>query len=339
MQGNLISTLTFPQFTDLVRREFKETQQMVPMVAKELFISESIPEGTGNTRLYQEVDTQTYAKLKKEGENVKKAKIGVGYDKIMYKKRIGIEVDVTYEMRKENRYAQVQTLITDLSWFCPQRIDLDLTHRFTFANAVAYVDMDGETVDVTGGDGLSIVNTTHSLRFSSLTWGNRVPSDPLFSRGGMEAAELLTTTDILSNFGERRVMKFNKIISGDDPSTVNEIKQFLDSTADVDQANPGVKNVYYRKYDHIILPYLATTATGANDSTKRRWWGIISAGQGTRGLQAYYGEWEAPHMTVDPRSGNNAEDPHADIWTYGTRGGYGIVMLSGRGLEMSMPVS
>lgn len=339
MMGNLLSTITFPEFTDLVRREFVETQQMVPYVAKQLFITEPIAKGQGNTKLFNEIDTQTYARLKREGVDVKKASVGVGYNKIMYKKRIGIEIDITQEMRDENRYAEVGTLITDLAHFCPQRIELDLTHRFTFANATSYVDMDGETVDLTGGDGLSIINTAHTLKFSSLTWSNNVPGDPLFARGPMEAAELLTTTDILSNFGERRVIKFNTIVSGDDPSTCNEIKQFLESTADVDQANPGVKNVYYRKYSHVELPYLATTASGGHDSTKRRWWGIGAFGLGTKGLQAYYGEWEAPHMTTLPTSGNNMEDGHADVWTYGTRAGYGTVIVSGRGLEMSLPVS
>lgn len=339
MQGNLLSTITFPELTDLIRREFVATQEMVPMVAKQLFISEPIAKGQGNTKQFNEIDTQTYGRLKREGEAVKKAKVGIGYNKIMYKKRIGIEIDITQEMRDENRYAEVGTLITDLSHFCPQRIDLDLTHRFTFATASSYVDMDGETVDLTGGDGLSIVNSTHTLKFSSLTWSNRVSGDPLFAKGPMESAELLTTTDILSNFGERRVIKFNTIISGDDPSTVNDIKQFLESTTDVDQNNSGVKNVYYRKYSHVILPYLATTATGGVDSTKRRYWGLQAAGMGTKGLQAYYGEWEAPHMVTMPGAGNNMVDEHTDVWSYGTRAGYGIVIVSGRGLIMSCPTS
>lgn len=339
MQGNLLSTITFPEFTDLIRREFVETQQMVPYVAKQLFITEPVSKGQGNSKSFTEIDTETYARLKREGVNVKKAKFGVGYTKLMYKKRIGIEIDITQEMRDENRYTEVGTLMTDLAHFCPQRIELDLTHRFTFANATSYVDMDGDTVDITGGDGLSIVNAAHTLKYSSLTWNNRVPGDPLFARGPIEAAELLTTTDILSNFGERRVIKFNTIISGDDPTTTNEIKQFLESTTDVDQNNPGVKNMYYRKYKHVELPYLATTATGGNDSTKRRWWGIQAAGLGAKGLQAYYGEWEAPHMVTMPTAGNNMEDGHADIWSYGTRAGYGIVIVSGRGLIMSMPTS
>ncbi len=337
--GNLLSTITFPELTDLTRRTFVETQQMVPMVAKQLFISEPIAKGNGNTKQYNEIDTQTYGRTKLEGENVKKAKVGMGYNKIMYKKRIGIEIDITQEMRDENRYAEVGTLITDMAHFCPQRIELDLTHRFTFATATSYVDMDGNTVDTTGGDGLSIVGTAHTLKFSSLTWSNRVSGDPLFAKGPMESAELLMTTDILSNFGERRVIKFNTIISGDDPSTVNDIKQFLQSTTDVDQNNASVISVYYRKYSHVILPYLATTATGANDSTKRRWWGIMAAGMGAKGLQAYYGEWEAPHMVTMPGDGNNMVDNHADIWSYGTRAGYGIVIVSGRGLIMSCPTS
>lgn len=28
---------------------------------------------------------------------------------------------------------------------------------------------------------------------------------------------------------------------------------------------------------HVELPYLATTATGLRDATKKRWWGLVSA--------------------------------------------------------------
>jgi hypothetical protein len=199
--------------------------------------------------------------------------------------------------------------------------------------------MDGESVDVTGGDTLAIASTVHSLKFSSTTWSNRLAGDPAFSRGALEAAESLTTSDILSNFGERRVMNFNTIISSDDPTTVNEIKVFLNSTADVDQNNSGVMNVYKNKYRHLILPYLATTATGARDATKRRWWFLAALNQGANGLQAYFGSWEPAHMVAMPASGNNMEDPHRDVWSYGTRSGYGFTIVSGRGIIASCPTS
>lgn len=338
-QGTLLNTISFPSLTDLIRKDFVMTQQMIVPQAKRLFITEPIGKGQGNTKRFDEIDTQTYGRSKPEGTPAKKASAGIGYSKTMTKRRFAMEIDITQEMRDENRYSQVGSLIKSLSWFLPQRIELDCTHRLTFITSTSYTDMDGETVSTTGGDGLAVASTVHTLKFSSVTWSNRLTGDPLFSRGGLEAAELLTTTDIKSNFGERRVMNFNAIITGDNPTTVNAVKQFLGSDSDVDQNNSGVMNVYKGKYKHIILPQLATTATGAPDATKKYWWFLAAVEQGTMGWQAYFGEWEAPHMKQTPTEGSNAEDTHTDTWTYGVRSGNGIVVVSGRGIIASCPTS
>jgi len=334
--NSLLNTITFSGMTDLIRKEWVTTQNMVKPVAKQIYISSPIAKGNGNTKRYDEVDTQTYAKIKREAEAVSKASVGIGYNVTMTKKRIGMEIDITQEMRDENRYPEVGSLITNLTHFCPQRIELDATHRLTFGTATSYTDMDGETVSLVGGDSLAIFSAVHTLKYSSTTWNNIVTGAPVFSRGGLEAAELIATTDILSNFGERRVITFNTIITGDDPTTVNAVKQFLNSTSDVDQNNSGVMNIYQNKYKHLILPQLATTATGAVDSTKRKYWFLASLGMGMNGLQAYYGEWEAPNMKP---TGGNMENPHTDVWSYGTRAGYGFVFVSGRGIIGSFPSS
>lgn len=339
MQGTLLNTVTFSQMTDLIRKSFVRTQQLVPPAAYQLFIKDPIGENQGNTKRYDEVDTQTFARRKYEAQASKKAAVGVGYNVTMTKKRIAMEIDITYEMRKENRAPEVGSLITNLSHFCPQRLELDMTHRLTFATATSYTDMDGDTVDVTVGDGLALLSSAHTLKFSSLTYSNRVSGDPIFSRGALEAAELLTVSNILSNFGDRRVINFNTIITGDDPNTCNAVKQFLQSTSDVDQNNPGVINPYKGKYRHIVLPFLSTTATGARDTTKARWWFLASIGMGINGWQAYLGMWEEPHLKDIPADGKNNDDYSKDIWTYGARAGYGLVAVSGRGIIGSCPVS
>lgn len=336
----LLNTVTLSELTDLIRKQFVQVQQMVAPQARSLFIVDTIAKGQGNTKRYDEVDTQTFARLKRQGEAAKKASVGIGYNVTMEKKRIAMEIDITQEMRDENRAPEVGSLITSLTWFCPQRMDIDGTHLLTFCSATSYVDMDGVTQTISVGDGLAAVTSAHTLKFSATTYSNRVSGDPIFSKGGLEAAESLATSDILSNFGERRVISFNAIITSDDPNTVNAVKQFLESTSDVDQNNSGVKNVYNGKYRHIKLPYLATTATGARDATKRRWWFLAAIGMGTNGWQAYLGIWEAPHMKAGNGEENGANhDFSRDIWTFGTRAGYGYRVVSGRGLIGSLPTS
>lgn len=337
--NTLLNTVSFSGMTDLVRKTYLVNNQLVTSNAMQLFITDTIGAGQGDTKRYDEIDTETFARNKAEGTDHKKARAGIGYNKTMTAKRYAMSIDITWEMRRFNRHAEAGSLVTDLSHFCPQRRELDLTHRLSFVSSTSYTDMDGDTVDTTGGDSLAIASTAHTLKFSATTWSNRVTGDPLFSRGALEAAESLGVSNILNNFGDRRVMNFNTIITSDDPTTVNAVKQFLGSDSDGDQNNAGVMNVYKNKYRHVVLPWLATTATGARDSTKRLWWFLAATGQGVKGWQAYYGEWEAPHMKDVPMDGKSNEDFANDNWSYATRGTWGICVVTGRGLIASLPTS
>lgn len=332
-----LNTVTLPEFTDLVEKEFALSQQMVDTgVARSLFIVDDITANTGDTRRYDEVDTETYASLKREGEAAVKANVNVGYTKTLTVRRFAKEIEITWEMRRYNKKPEVMGQLQSLNHFCSQRMELDLTHRLTFATSTSYTDKDGETVTTTTGDGLALANASHTLSASSSTYRNRVSGDPVFSQGALESAEELGVTNIFNNFGERRVKNFNVIFSGDNPSTVRDIRQVLESTADIDAGHEGVKNVYMNKYRHVVLQQLATTATGAHDSTKKKWWGIVAAGQGVNGWQAYLGVAEMPNLKT-PAAGNNGEDVHTDNWFYGVRCAYGIVTLNGIGLIMSCP--
>lgn len=336
-QGTSLSTATFPELTDLVLRNFKSVGGLITPIAKSLYMTDTVGEGEGELKLLQEFDTTTYAKAKPQGVDAKKASLGIGYSILIRAKRIGIESEITWEMRRYNKYKEVLNVITGLPDFCPQRVELDLTHVFTFASATSYVDLDGNTVDLTVGDGLALASSVHTLKFSSITYTNIVPGNPLFSKGALEAAELLTTTDILSNFGEKRVMDFNTIITGNNPTVVNAVKQFLRSTSDNTQNNSGVVNVNKDKYSHVILPQLATTATGAIDSTKKNYWFLGAIGNGLKSWQAWYVEWEAANII--PSTSGNGQDVHKDVWYFNARQSYNKGVVSARGLICSLPTN
>lgn len=336
-QGTFLNTVTFPELTDLVNRNFISVGGLIVPVAKQLFMTDTAGPAEGELKLIQEYDMSTYARAKAQGVDAKRASFGIGYYITIKAKRIGIESEITWEMRRYNKKQEVLSAIQSLPYFCPQRIELDLTHRLTFCSSTSYTDMDGNTVDLTVGDGLALASTSHTLKFSSPTYSNRVSGDPLFSKGGLEAAELLTTTDILSNFGEKRVMDFNTIVTGNNPTVCNAVKQFLRSVSDNTQANAGVINVNQDKYRHVILPQLATTATGAIDSTKKNWWFLVAAGNGLRGWQAWYVEWDG--MSLVPSTAGNGQDVHKDVWYYNVRQAYNIGIVSGRGLVCSLPTS
>lgn len=336
-QGTFLNTVTFPELTDLLNRNFVSVGGMIVPQAKQLFIPDTMGMGEGELKLLQEYDTTTYAKAKGQGQDAKRAAFGIGYYVTIRAKRIGIESEITWEMRRYNKKQEVMAAITSLPYFCPQRVELDLTHVLTFCTSTSYTDMDGNLVDLTVGDGLALASTVHTLRFSTVTYSNRLTGDPLFSKGALEAAELLTTTDILSNFGEKRVMDFNTIVTGNNPTVVSAVKQLLASTTDNTQNNPGVINTNLNKYRHIILPQLNTTATGAIDSTKKNWWFLAAIGAGLRGWQAYYVEWEAANLV--PSTEGNGTDVHKDVWYYNVRQAYNKGAVSGRGIICSCPTS
>ncbi len=338
MSQNL-NTATISEFTDLVERDwtYNNGNFVETGIATQMFIVDNMAAFTGETRRYTEIDPETFATLKDEGDDASKATVQKGYEQDMAVRRFAKEIDITYEMRRYNKKPEVMAQLTSLSHFCPNKMEIDLTHRLTFATAATYVDMDGQTVTTDVGDTLALVSASHTLRGSSSTFSNVITGNPLFSKGGLEVAEERTNTQILSMFGERRIMDFNVIFSGDDPATCNDIKQFLASTADVDQENPGVVNVYQNKYRHIKLRYLATDAAGAYNSAKAKYWGIAAVGQGQKGWQAYLGIWDSPQLKT-PAPGNNGEDVHNDDWTYGTRCAYGIATVSPRGFLLSTGV-
>lgn len=337
-QTTLLSEMTLPEFTDLVRRNWIAERETLERRAKPLFITEQVGAGQGSSKRYNEVDIETFASDKPEGTNSQKARAGVGYQKDMVARTFSKEIDITLEMRNDNRYAEVGTYITSLTQFCDNRQDLDLTHRFTFAGSTSYVDMNGQTVDTTTGDGLALVYTAHTLAFSSITYSNNVPSNAPFSESSFEAALNLGANQIYSNFGELRQKNFNKIFCHNDPATIRAIEQLIKSPADVDAIQSGVVNTYKGIMELVVLPYLATTATGAYDSTKRRYWGIVAAGQGLMGWQAFVGEWIAPRLYT-PSDSNNGMDIHNLNWTYSTVARYGICTPSPKGLVMSLVVN
>jgi len=112
----------------------------------------------------------------------------------------------------------------------------------------------------------------------------------------------------------------------DDPDTVNTCPELLRSTANTyaRQIRLLVKWCTIGKYRHVVLPRVATTAIGANDSTKAKYWGLASTEMST----AYLGVHEEARLNSSPADGKSDEEFSTDDWNFGTRGGWMIVIVS-----------
>lgn len=339
MELNLES---FPDFVRNAEILWFKGQDSVPQYARNsgLYKEISIPNHTGNTREFSEVELQEYASRKGESEQARRARVGQGYTKIGRLYRVAEDIGISYEMRAYGKNEDIINRLSNLGKLAVNRLDLDLTHRLTFGTATSYVDMDGVTVDISVGDGLALFATAHTLRYSSSTFRNRLSGNAAFSKSALEAMEKESTENTFNMFGEKlATVRYDIIWTGDNPVTKNAVMELLKSTASTaDNKSSGVVNVYQGTRRHVELPRLATTNLGAPDSTKAAYWGLASSEAST----AYLGMNEEPHMKVLPTtnsrgllSGTNAEDFATDDWNFGTRAGWMIVIVSAGWIRFS----
>src|SRR5690606_20539795 len=103
-QGTFLSTFTFDEIYNLIKKSFVEMLPLYPIDAKPMFIYEAIHQMAGNTKQFNEIDFSSFARTKPQGVPTTKAQMGIGYHKIMTMKRIGLEFDLTYEARTQNQW-------------------------------------------------------------------------------------------------------------------------------------------------------------------------------------------------------------------------------------------
>jgi hypothetical protein len=323
-----ISLAGFSELADTTQRMVAAWPDLIDELSdvRSLYQTMDIPRGTGNQRIVWELEGEMFARYKAEGADSAKTQVIKGYSKTGYIRRFAAEIDITWEAREQGKNQEVITRLTNLSTFAPQRMALDLTHRFTFAASTSYTDMDGESVDVSMGDTYALQYASHTLTGTSTTYSTVVTGNPIFSQGGLEVAMEIANTQTLDNFGNMRTLGYNTVVTSNDPATVREVRQLLNSTADNTQDNPGVTNTYKNMFRHVILPRLATTAAGAYDSTKKKQWHYVAAGQ----WQAYFCLFEAPNVKT-PQTMNNGEDIHSDDWVFGVRASWLIMVVSAKG--------
>lgn len=327
-----LNSLSFPEFTRLAGVIFGKAIDMMDLVVQGsgLFKVESIPSNSGETRDWTEIDLELYADNKSQGSQAGRAKVQMGYNKLVTVKRIAKDIGITYEMRTFNKYPEVVNRLTSLAQMPGRRMELDLSHRIGFGTATSMTDKNGTTVDLTVGDTLALFSTVHTLRGTATTYRNRLAGNPALSKGALEGMERLVTEETLNNFGEKVVLPFDILWTTDDPVTVNTALEYLKSVAAPDFSNSGVTNVYQAKYKLVKLPLVPTTAAGLPDNTKRRYWGLASS----MFSDAHLGIWEAAHLKT-PSDLNAGEEFSTDDWNFGVRAGYGIGIVTGRWIKFS----
>lgn len=306
--------ITTAQFNDLVKNakvKWREGYDLVTPVARQMYEAYSVTERDSE---HSQIDNPGFARRKNQGERYPIGSPKQGYSLLLSQTRIGLMEEVTWEMRKYDKYREIFKKMKGLGESTAQRMELDLTHQLTFGlTATSYVNLDGETVPTTTGDGLAIFSASHTITGGSSTFSNLMTT--AFSRTALEEAEGLFTRMVNHN-GQKVTVKPDTIITSDDPATVNTVREFLKSSMAPDTANMA-ENVYKAKYKHLILPYLATTAVGAIDTTKVGYWFLAALDHTDAILEIS----EEPNFQA-PSVGGNGEDYETDGWKFKSSASY-----------------
>lgn len=324
-----LSIANIPDFVRNAEILFLKGLDSVQMNARNsgIFRIDDLSDHKGNTKEYSEIDLEEYADIKAEGDQSSRARVQQGYSKVGTLYRVSKDIGITYEQRHYNKYIDVVARLQNLGSLAAKRMELDLSHRITFATATSYTSKEGVTIDTTVGDTLALASTVHTVRGTSTTFRNRLANNPLFSKGSLEGMEQMIIENSINQFGEKVSIPYDIIWSTDDANTVNTIKEHLKSTSAPDALNAGVVNVNQSKYKLVVLPLVATTAAGAVDSTKAKYWGLASS----QNSQAFLGVNEEPHM----KAANGNIEFSTEDFNVGVSAGYFIVIPGARFFAIS----
>jgi len=318
-----LSTVSLPDFVRNAEITWKKGAESFSSVIQGSGIVKeiSIAQNTGNTREFSSMDLELYAKDKAEREQSALARSQQGYSKIGTLYRVSLAQVITYQMRTQGKYKEIQNTLLDLLPSAMRRRELDLQHRITFAANTSYTNMSGRTVDTTVGDTLALASTAHTVRGSSTTYRNILANNPQVSRGSVEAMEQMRIENSINQLGQKVPCTDDVIWTTDDQNSINSVRELLRATSTLESgANAGVPNVYQTKYRHVVLPLVATDKDGNVDSTKSKYWGFAS----TRNSSFMLGVHEQPHVT--PPSTGDGVSVLTDDWTFAVNAGHMIVI-------------
>lgn len=308
------------EYNDLVKNAnvmWREEYEKVPKMARQLY---DIMDQPNLTSEYSHIDSPGFARRKDQSSPYTIGSPKQGYTLNLTKSRIGLRDSISWEMRKYDKYREIEKKMRGLGESTAERIELDLTHLFTFGlQGSSYTNMDGETVNTVTGDGVQIFSNSHTITGSSTTVDN-LNGTLALNRTNLEAAERLFRNMV--NMNDVKVApRPNTIITSDDPAVENVVKEFLRSV-DAPDTSERATNVYRGKYSHISLPYLATTNLGAPTSTGRYYWMLADLSRKDAILEFS----EMPTFTMGG-PGNNGEDFDTDDWKAKSSASYAYGIL------------
>lgn len=336
--NTLVSTMGMPAIQDLIKKSFTKSVYSDGGDVRKIFHKDE-GDWSSNTKRIKEVDRDRFAEQKTEGGLSAERGIAEGYHKDVVRKTVSIKRIVTGEAFKALQAHKLATYATQTGEDVVDKIELDMRNYLGFATgATSYTDNGGFTIDLTVGDGLSVFDTTHTLKYSTTTYSNILSGAPSFSENSLTSAEDFFNYNVMDNFGQRIEMKANTIITSKKAVMVNRVSRLLGSDAPATiegtaNANAGVKNTYRKRYQHLVVEFDVDARNVTNSSLSFYWFLASLGGDEESSFQAYYVSWMSPMVAP-------AEvDQDRWILKYIARACYGIAAVSGKGILVSKATS
>lgn len=339
--GNVVTALTeygSKELYNIVEKSFQHFRDGIAKRAGNI-MDVYVKEKRETKKLFRKTqqDYSTYARFKAELGLTARGKYGIGFHKDIFMKTIALEQVMsdeayTYEEPRDGWNA-LTLIVKALADTTISRMYLDLTQQaFTFAQSPSYIDMDGQIVDNTTGDGEALASAAHLLAHVPATYTNIGPA-VLFSKSAVKIDERIARNNTLDNFGKRAIVNLTHIWFTGDSENKEEILQFIKSRTDNTQNNSEVVNTYFGVFKPLELQLIDTDVQGDPDATKSNYWGLIGLDgnllDGNR-FSGIVGIWEYPRLKPFPNGSNNAVDFSRDALKWASRTRYGIGFLDGQ---------
>lgn len=334
----LISTMSVPAIQSLVKKSFVTETHKKGGDVRRIFIKETA-DWTSDTKRVYEMDRERFAEQKVQGQASAQRGIAQGYYKDITRKTVSITRIVSGEAYQALTANKLAEYAMQTSKDVTDKIELDMRNFIGYAvAATSYTDNGGFSIDTTVGDGLSVFDTTHTLKNSTTTYSNILSGAPTLTNVALEAAEDYFNYNVVDNYGQRIEIKPDTIITSNKAIMVNRVDRLFgsaspESIAGTANANSGVKNSYRNKYTHLVVEF-DVTSLNVSDSTKSYYWFLASlTGMPEERFQAYYVSWLSP--MVAPAEVNQ------DKWilSYTARACFGLGAVSGKGILVSKATS
>lgn len=334
----LISTMSVPAIQSLVKKSFVKELHKSGGNVRRIYIKETA-DWLSDTKRVHEIDRERFAERKVEGQSSAQRGVAQGYHKDIVRSTISITRIVSgeaYQALTANKLAEyaIQT-----SKDVVDKIELDMRNFLGYATgATSYVDNGGFTIDTTVGNGLSVFNTTHTLKSSTTTYSNILSGAPTLTNVALEGAEDYFKYNVMDNYGQQIEVKPDTVITSNKAIMVNRVDRLFgsvapESIAGTANANSGVKNSYRNKYTHLVIQFDVTALNVTNSALSYYWFLAALSGMPEERFQAYYVTWMSP--MVAPSEVNQ------DKWilSYTARACFGIGAVSGKGILVSKATS